>query len=472
MKRLTIYTILVLALGVAALSLARRAQTQTVPESAVPADETAPQMAMGGTTTPVFSYQGQLLDAQGNPVTGNVPMTFRLYPTATGGTACWTEAHTGGNAVQVQDGRFSLLLGSITPTGPTCLADDAYLELQINSETLSPRQLLTDAIVSNGSQLGETVIGQDVSFEIGTNRTLIFGPSGGYLYLSANRASLRPQGDWFRSSWIWLSSLENSNWPGSATVHLAKDIDQNNSPTFSIFLARSDGTGQSLTQVDQYGNMATAGNVTMNGYDLRMGESGNTSVALRYDENRLLHLLPWGGSGHRFDGVCIGCGSSANLTVNGNLDVNGSCNASIEGDEVTGTGETCTAVRITEDGIQTGAVIELNLMTAAERAAGRIDRFTQGDVLCWSTQTERLEKCTQANTRLVMAVANSKGLPIVQGAEPVKVLGPVTAGDLLVASAVPGYAMVNNFATPGTIIGKALEDFNSESGLIKVMIRQ
>ena len=45
------------------------------------------------------------------------------------------------------------------------------------------------------------------------------------------------------------------------------------------------------------------------------------------------------------------------------------------------------------------------------------------------------------------------------------------AGDLLVASSVPGYAVVNNQPAPGTVIAKALEDFAGEQGTIKAMIR-
>ena len=46
------------------------------------------------------------------------------------------------------------------------------------------------------------------------------------------------------------------------------------------------------------------------------------------------------------------------------------------------------------------------------------------------------------------------------------------AGDILVASDVPGHAMVNNNPAPGTVIGQALEGFNGESVLIKAMIRK
>ena len=44
------------------------------------------------------------------------------------------------------------------------------------------------------------------------------------------------------------------------------------------------------------------------------------------------------------------------------------------------------------------------------------------------------------------------------GRVPCKVIGIVVKGDMLVASAVPGYAIVNNDPKPGSIIGKSLEN--------------
>jgi len=49
---------------------------------------------------------------------------------------------------------------------------------------------------------------------------------------------------------------------------------------------------------------------------------------------------------------------------------------------------------------------------------------------------------------------------------------PFQAGDILVASDVPGYARVNNDPAPGTVIAQALEDFDGERGVIKAMIRK
>ena len=116
-----------------------------------------------------------------------------------------------------------------------------------------------------------------------------------------------------------------------------------------------------------------------------------------------------------------------------------------------------------------GSLVEANLQTREELSAERIERFGQGDVLCWSDG--RLEKCSELGSPLVIAVADADGKPIVIGAEPVKVLGPVHTGDLLVASNVPGYAMAaEDTPAPGTVIAKALEDFDEEQGLIAAMI--
>lgn len=71
-------------------------------------------------------------------------MVFSLFEMASGGTVCWTESHSGGNAVNVTDGLFDVLLGSILPIDSNCLANTAFLQMSVNNETLSPRQLLAD----------------------------------------------------------------------------------------------------------------------------------------------------------------------------------------------------------------------------------------------------------------------------------------------------------------------------------------
>ena len=48
--------------------------------------------------------------------------------------------------------------------------------------------------------------------------------------------------------------------------------------------------------------------------------------------------------------------------------------------------------------------------------------------------------------------------------------GAIAPGDLLVASANPGYAMSSASPAPGTILGKALGELKSGTGVIPVII--
>jgi hypothetical protein len=57
------------------------------------------------------------------------------------------------------------------------------------------------------------------------------------------------------------------------------------------------------------------------------------------------------------------------------------------------------------------------------------------------------------------------------GRVPCKVVGKVKKGDILVTSAKPGYATVNNTPAPGTIVGKAVEDKDDfNEGVIEVVV--
>jgi hypothetical protein len=56
------------------------------------------------------------------------------------------------------------------------------------------------------------------------------------------------------------------------------------------------------------------------------------------------------------------------------------------------------------------------------------------------------------------------------GRVPCKVVGPVSKGDLLTSAEVAGHAHSNNNALAGRIIGKALENFAGETGIIEIMV--
>lgn len=84
-----------------------------------------------------MAFQGKLTDASGQPLNGDVSVTFRLYDAATAGAKLWEE----NQAVTVTNGLFSTLLGSVTPLTPAF--DQPYwVEIQMGEEILSPRQPL------------------------------------------------------------------------------------------------------------------------------------------------------------------------------------------------------------------------------------------------------------------------------------------------------------------------------------------
>ena len=89
----------------------------------------------------LISYQGALSDGNGNPINGNKNITVKVYSTASGGTAIWTEAH---NNLAVADGIFTVLLGSNSPLPDTLFdAPNRWLEINVEGVTLTPRQQFT-----------------------------------------------------------------------------------------------------------------------------------------------------------------------------------------------------------------------------------------------------------------------------------------------------------------------------------------
>lgn len=95
-----------------------------------------------------LSYQGYLTNAAGQPfANGTTQVFFKLYNVATGGSHLWLESQN----VQVTNGAFSTILGSISPFDPAQVRfDEAYwLEILVNGpaglEVLSPRQPIAAA---------------------------------------------------------------------------------------------------------------------------------------------------------------------------------------------------------------------------------------------------------------------------------------------------------------------------------------
>lgn len=121
-----------------------------------------------------------------------------------------------------------------------------------------------------------------------------------------------------------------------------------------------------------------------------------------------------------------------------------------------------------------GAIFETGLTTPGIR------RYPTGMVLVW--KNGELVPCSVEEDVSVIGVAkNGKDQPIVMGAEPVMIKGPIKTGDFIVTSNMPGHgraAKLRNWAfmkkdLTGKIIGQALEDCDEEgSCLIKCWIQK
>lgn len=197
-------------------------------------------------------------------------------------------------------------------------------------------------------------------------------------------------------------------------------------------------------------------------------------------------------------------GALSASTVAGTLTTNAQPNitsvGTLTGLNVNGT---VTAVNITAN---TGAITTTNLTTGANTTAGTITgnwTLTAGSKLTatYADLAEYYEsdyiyepgtvlefggdkEVTLAtdNTFRVAGVVSSNpayamngncpgiALPIaLQGRVPTKVTGKVNKGDLMV-SAGSGYARAYNNPLPGTVIGKALQDFDGYEGIIEVVV--
>jgi hypothetical protein len=112
---------------------------------------------------PRFSHQGRLQDENGIAVPdGNYTFAYRLYHTASGGTA----VHTQSQSVAVTNGLFNTTVGLNQDIDPDVFARPVYMEMSVNGEVLTPRQLLQGSPFAFSLVPGATIQGS-----VGITRT-------------------------------------------------------------------------------------------------------------------------------------------------------------------------------------------------------------------------------------------------------------------------------------------------------------
>ncbi|HQR12505.1 MAG TPA: tail fiber domain-containing protein [Casimicrobiaceae bacterium] len=100
-----------------------------------------------------LNYQGRLTDAASQPVNATVPMVFKLYSVASGGSALYSEAQS----VTVSNGIFSVAIGSVTPLA---LPFDVpyYIGVSVGADPeMTPRQALLAAAYAQRADMANTL---------------------------------------------------------------------------------------------------------------------------------------------------------------------------------------------------------------------------------------------------------------------------------------------------------------------------
>lgn len=91
----------------------------------------------GAVVPDLIPVQGILEDNAGKLINGKTDIVFSLYDVKEGGTAFWTEEHDGDQSVSVENGFFSVYLGSITALQLAELIthDELWLGLRVVGDT-------------------------------------------------------------------------------------------------------------------------------------------------------------------------------------------------------------------------------------------------------------------------------------------------------------------------------------------------
>ena len=110
----------------------------------------------------------------------------------------------------------------------------------------------------------------------------------------------------------------------------------------------------------------------------------------------------------------------------------------------------------------------------AEYAPGTVLAFGGAKEVTLSTEagSTRVAGVVSTNPSYIMnagLTAEHVAMVALQGRVPCRVVGPVAKGDMMVAAG-NGAARVDNAARAGSIIGKALENFDGATGTIEVVI--
>jgi hypothetical protein len=480
----------------------------------------------------LISYQGKLIDANGVPLaSGTYNMTFSIYDVETGGTAIWSEAHTGAGGVSVTGGYFNVILGGTTALQSRYFSTRDELWLEVVATISSVNETFTRTRLVPAPSAMTLIPGASVIHEWGGASFYVENGAPGGLWLVLKRC-------------IWAQTNDGTALEGDASTGLGV-YGYSGSGT-GIYGRSSSGAGVRAVSTDYIGILAESTNhwsgwftngiriensgwhgiqmdnaawagiyIAASGFDgLEIGAPGRHGVHV-HDAGQYGVYVEGAGSGYNSiyaggnetarDGACI-LGVNSNdsgsaIWAEGHWGVVG---------DATGTGK---YAGYFYDDIYVGGKIDVvgtvDPIIGERFSVDSSATFEVGDVVVIDAATGKAKLSTKANDPGVIGVIGPS-VDIKDGELMVTILGcqsakpeggpdggradladrtiarvkadasfgAIKCGDLLTSSNTAGCAMKAQpvdvggvkIYQPGTIIGKALESLDTGTGLIKVFV--
>ncbi|MBX3373797.1 MAG: tail fiber domain-containing protein [Phycisphaeraceae bacterium] len=286
-----------------------------------------------------FTYQGQLRH-DGDPVTGPVGLTFRLFDAASGGVQVGPDVSAPGFSAFDDDGRFTidLAFGKGVFDGAAL-----WLEIQVDDTVLSPRQpimpapyavrALNVAVVSNaalaGTYSGALNFTNPGNTFVGSGAGLTSLHAGSLTTGTVGIERMPPGGSWSLASNLGITGGNVGIGAGSPTITLA--IGDNGTgfhrPATDVLALHSAGTERVR--------------VTSNG-DVGIGQDSIPTANL---DRRRLHVKGHGGT--NVNGIRLTHGTSG---VNWDLLIGGSANSFPGGLAIAHEGSATTGLVLRDNG--------------------------------------------------------------------------------------------------------------------------